>query len=87
MEAERAQPSDFSTPIYNRPAWSRRTPTPSQVVDGALRRSVADPACCPPTTGADSTEGLARTVADYIAGMTDSFILLQYPQVKRAVRR
>lgn len=33
------------------------------------------------------TEGLARVVADYIAGMTDTFILLQYAQVKRAVRR
>jgi len=33
------------------------------------------------------TEGLARVVADYIAGMTDSFILLQYAQVRRAVRR
>ena len=33
------------------------------------------------------TEGLARVVADYIAGMTDQFILLQYAQVKRAVRR
>jgi dGTPase len=33
------------------------------------------------------TEGLARVVADYIAGMTDSFILLQYAQVKRAIRR
>ncbi len=32
-------------------------------------------------------EGLARVVADYIAGMTDSFILLQYAQIKRAVRR
>ena len=32
-------------------------------------------------------EGLARVVADYIAGMTDSFILEQYAQVKRAVRR
>ncbi len=32
-------------------------------------------------------EGLARVVADYIAGMTDSFILLQYAQVKRSVRR
>jgi dGTPase len=32
-------------------------------------------------------EGLARVVADYIAGMTDSFILLQYAQVRRAVRR
>ncbi len=33
------------------------------------------------------TEGAARVVADYIAGMTDSFILLQYAQIKRAVRR
>ena len=33
------------------------------------------------------SEGLARVVADYIAGMTDSFILLQYAQVKRTVRR
>jgi dGTPase len=31
-------------------------------------------------------EGLARVVADYIAGMTDSFILLQYAQIKRTVR-
>ena len=33
------------------------------------------------------TEGLARVVADYIAGMTDSYILLQYAQIKRAVHR
>jgi dGTPase len=32
-------------------------------------------------------EGLARVVADYIAGMTDSFILLQYAQIKRTLRR
>ena len=32
------------------------------------------------------TEGLARVVADYIAGMTDQYILLQYAQVKRAIR-
>ncbi len=32
-------------------------------------------------------EGLARVVADYIAGMTDTFILMQYAQIKRAVRR
>ena len=32
-------------------------------------------------------EGLARVVADYIAGMTDQYILLQYAQVKRAIRR
>jgi len=32
------------------------------------------------------TEGLARVVADYIAGMTDNFILLQYAEVKRRIR-
>ena len=32
-------------------------------------------------------EGLARVVADYIAGMTDQYILLQYAAVKRAIRR
>ncbi len=32
------------------------------------------------------TDGLARVVADYIAGMTDNFILLQYAEVRRRVR-
>jgi dGTPase len=32
------------------------------------------------------SEGLPRVVADYIAGMTDSFILQQYALIKRAVR-
>jgi dGTPase len=32
------------------------------------------------------TEGLGRVVADYIAGMTDNFILLQFAEVRRRVR-
>ena len=32
------------------------------------------------------SEGLPRTVADYIAGMTDSYILLQYAEVRRNIR-
>jgi dGTPase len=32
------------------------------------------------------TEGLARVVADYIAGMTDNFILLQYAEIRRKIR-
>ena len=32
------------------------------------------------------SEGVARVVADYIAGMTDNFILLQYADVRRWVR-
>jgi dGTPase len=31
-------------------------------------------------------DGLARVVADYIAGMTDNFILLQFAEVKRRIR-
>lgn len=32
------------------------------------------------------SEGLTRVVADYIAGMTDNFILLQYAELRRRVR-
>lgn len=32
------------------------------------------------------SEGLERVVADYIAGMTDQFILLQYAEMRRRVR-
>jgi dGTPase len=32
------------------------------------------------------SDGIARVVADYIAGMTDNFILLQYAEVRRSVR-
>jgi len=32
-------------------------------------------------------DGVARVVADYIAGMTDNFILLQYADMRRRVRR
>ena len=32
------------------------------------------------------SEGLARVIADYIAGMTDNFILMQYANVRRVVR-
>ena len=31
-------------------------------------------------------EGIARVVADYIAGMTDNFILLQFAETRRNVR-
>ena len=32
------------------------------------------------------SEGLPRVVADYIAGMTDQFILLQYAETRRRIR-
>jgi len=75
MESARASVKTFLyANLYNSPAWRRRTPTPlrlSRIVFRAHRRPW--PAARRPP-GADSRRGLARTVADYIAGMTDSYI-------------
>jgi dGTPase len=47
----------------------------TQVVQSLFAALIADPAQLPEDHRAQiPTEGLARTVADYIAGMTDSYI-------------
>jgi dGTPase len=59
-----------------------------EVVTALFNHWIEDPEELPPSYFEEvQTEGLARTVADYIAGMTDSFILLQYAQIKRTIRR
>ena len=59
-----------------------------EVVTALFRHWINDPEELPVGHFEEvENEGLARVVADYIAGMTDSFILLQYAQIKRAVRR
>ena len=59
-----------------------------EVVTALFDYWIAEPRELPPGHFEEiEGEGLARVVADYIAGMTDSFILLQYAQVKRRVRR
>ena len=59
-----------------------------EVVTALFNYWIAEPRELPPGHFEEiESEGLARVVADYIAGMTDSFILLQYAQVKRRVRR
>jgi dGTPase len=46
-----------------------------QVVEGLFARFMAEPELLPEDHRAlIETEGLARTVTDYIAGMTDNFI-------------
>ena len=58
-----------------------------QVVTALFNHWMEDPEELPQSYFEEvAEEGLARVVADYIAGMTDSFILLQYAQVKRTVR-
>ncbi len=47
----------------------------ADVVEGLFSTLMADQSLLPPDHRAQiPTEGLARTVTDYIAGMTDSFI-------------
>jgi dGTPase len=59
-----------------------------EVVTALFEFWIRDPEELPPSHFEDiDAEGLARVVADYIAGMTDSFILEQYALIKRAVRR
>lgn len=59
-----------------------------EVVTALFDYWINDPEELPPSYFEEiEQEGLARVVADYIAGMTDSFILLQYAQIRRTVRR
>ncbi len=59
----------------------------AEVVTELFEFWVAEPEQLPESYFAEiESEGLARVVADYIAGMTDNFILLQYAQVRRLVR-
>jgi dGTPase len=59
-----------------------------EVVTALFDYWINDPEELPPSYFEEiEHEGLARVVADYIAGMTDSFILLQYAQIRRTVRR
>jgi dGTPase len=60
----------------------------AEVVTALFNFWIDDPEELPPSYFEEvQTEGVARVVADYIAGMTDSFIFLQYAAIKRTVRR
>jgi dGTPase len=73
--------------LYTCDALSLEHDKAEQVVTELFNFWIAEPEELPSSyVGEIEAEGLARVVADYIAGMTDSFILMQYAQVKRAVR-
>jgi dGTPase len=76
MEAERAAAKEFLyTNLYNSPGIEEAHDHASQVVHGLFAALVNDPTLLPADHQAQiPAEGLARTVADYIAGMTDSYI-------------
>ncbi|MGB7547009.1 MAG: dNTP triphosphohydrolase, partial [Terracidiphilus sp.] len=76
MEAARAAAKEFLyANLYNSPGMEEGHSRAAEVVEGLFAALVADPSLLPDDHQAQiPSEGLARTVADYIAGMTDSFI-------------
>ncbi len=76
MESDRAAAKAFlHANMYNSPDMEEDHVHAAKVVEGLFGALMADPALLPADHRAQiPTEGLARTVADYIAGMTDNFI-------------
>lgn len=80
VETERAVAKRFLYDnLYNSPVMEEGHEHATDVVEGLFAAIVADPGMLPEDHQAQiPAEGLARTVADYIAGMTDSFIELAW---------
>lgn len=76
MESERAAAKEFLyAGFYNSPGLEEVHAHAAEVVEGVFAAISANPSLLPHDHQAQiPTEGLARTVADYIAGMTDGFI-------------
>jgi len=76
MEAARAAAKSYLyTNFYNSPGMEEEHERAARVVQELFSALMVDPGLLPADHQAQiPTEGLARTVADYIAGMTDSYI-------------
>jgi dGTPase len=76
MEAERATAKSFLyASFYNSPGLEEAHEHAARVVQELFAALMADPGLLPADHQAQiPTEGLGRTVADYIAGMTDTYI-------------
>jgi dGTPase len=76
VEAARATAKNFLYEnLYNSPGMEEPHRHAVEVVQGLFAALMADPGMLPEDHQSEiPTQGLARTVADYIAGMTDSFI-------------
>jgi len=76
MEAARAATKSFLyANLYNSPAMEEAHAHAGEVVEGLFALLMSDLALLPADHQAQiSSEGVARTVADYIAGMTDGYI-------------
>jgi len=76
MEDDRATAKSYLyTNFYNSPGMEEEHERAARVVQELFSVLIADPSLLPADHQVQiPTEGLARTVADYIAGMTDSYI-------------
>jgi dGTPase len=76
MEVDRGAAKAFLyANMYNAPAMEEEHRHAAEVVEELFSALMNDPALLPPDHRVQiPTEGLARTVGDYIAGMTDNFI-------------
>ena len=88
-EAERLQEKRYLyDTLYTCDALENEHDKAEEVVKALFNHWINDPEELPQSHFDEvEAEGLARVVADYIAGMTDTFIFLQYAAVKRTVRR
>jgi dGTPase len=87
-QAERLEEKHYLHDVlYTCPALELEHSKAEEVVTELFDFWIAEPEELPESYLAEAeSEGLARVVADYIAGMTDNFILLQYANVRRHVR-
>ncbi len=88
VEAERLQEKQYLyDALYTCPALETEHVKAETVVTELFEFWASEPEELPESYFAEiETEGLARVIADYIAGMTDNFILLQYADVRRKLR-
>ena len=88
VEAERLQEKRYLyDTLYTCGPLETEHDKAEEVVTSLFDHWISDPEELPASHFEEvENEGLARVVADYIAGMTDSFILHQYAQIKRAIR-
>lgn len=88
MEADRAKAKQFLySRLYNSPDMEKTHEHAERVVRELFAALMADPTHLPADHQAQiATEGLARTVTDYIAGMTDTFIQQNWTKLGGAER-
>ena len=84
METDRAAAKAFLyANMYNSPDMEEEHRHAAEVVEGLFTALMDDPTLLPPDHRVQiPTEGLARTVSDYIAGMTDNFIEQVWSRVR-----